>query len=121
MTAMYWLAVALGGAVGAMGRAGIAALLTTGAGFPWQTFVANVIGSVAIGLIWAALERADAPPLWGAFLITGVLGGFTTFSAFSRETLNLFSSGNLVLASIYIFLTIFLCLAGTWLGMSISK
>ena len=44
MTAMYWLAVALGGAVGAMGRAGIAAALTTGAGFPWQPFAAYVIG-----------------------------------------------------------------------------
>ena len=73
MTAMYWLAVALGGAVGAMGRAGIAATLTTGAGFPWQTFAANVIGSVAVGLIWAALDRADAPPLWGAFLILSLI------------------------------------------------
>ena len=76
-------AVALGGAVGAVGRAGIAATLTTGAGFPWHTFAANVIGSVAIGLIWAALNRAEAAPLWSAFLITGVLGGFTTFSTFA--------------------------------------
>ena len=74
MTTMYWLAFALGGAVGAMGRAGIAATLTAGAGFPWHTFAANVIGSVAIGLIWAALNRAEAAPLWSAFLITGVLG-----------------------------------------------
>jgi CrcB protein len=60
MTTMYWLAFALGGAVGAMGRAGIAATLAAGAGFPWHTFAANVIGSVTIGLIWAALNRAEA-------------------------------------------------------------
>jgi len=58
----------------AMGRAGIAATLTAGAGFPWHTFAAKVIGSVAIGLIWAALNRAEAAPQWSAFLITGVLG-----------------------------------------------
>ena len=86
MTTTYWLAVALGGALGAMGRAGIAATLTTGAGFPWHTFAANLIGSVAIGLIWAALNRGEAAPLWSAFLITGVLGGFTTFSTFSLDT-----------------------------------
>ena len=51
MTTMYWLAFALGGAVGAMGRAGIAATLTAGTGFPWHISAANVIGSVAIGLI----------------------------------------------------------------------
>ena len=74
MPTMYWLAFALGGAVGAMGRAGIAATLTAGAGFPLHTLAANVIGSVAIGLIWPALNRAEAAPLWSAFLITGVLG-----------------------------------------------
>ena len=71
MTSMYWLAFAFGGA---MGRAGIAATLTAGAGFPWHIFAANVTGSVAIGLIWAVLNRAEAAPLWSAFLITGVLG-----------------------------------------------
>lgn len=118
---MYWLAVALGGAVGAMGRAGIAALLTTGAGFPWQTFVANVIGSVAIGLIWAALERADAPPLWGAFLITGVLGGFTTFSAFSLETLLLFEQGAWQTAIWYVALSVLSCVVGAGLGVGLIR
>jgi len=45
-------------------------------GFPWHTFAANLIGSVAIGLIWAVLTRAEAALLWSAFLITGVLGGW---------------------------------------------
>ena len=121
MTAMYWLAVALGGAVGAMGRAGIAAALTTEAGFPWQTFAANVIGSAAIGLIWAALERADAPPLWGAFLITGVLGGFTTFSAFSLETLLLFEQGAWQTAIWYVALSVLGCVVGAGLGVGLIR
>jgi len=118
---MYWLAVALGGAAGAMGRAAVAAVLSTGAGFPWQTFFANVIGSVAIGLIWAALERADAPPLWGAFLITGVLGGFTTFSAFSLETLLLFEQGAWQTAIWYVALSLLTCVAGAGLGVGLIR
>ena len=61
MTGMYWLTVAMGGAVGAMGRAAIAAMLTTAGGFPWQTFAANTIGSLTIGVVWAALVEAEAP------------------------------------------------------------
>ena len=118
---MYWLAVALGGAVGAMGREGIAATVTTGAGFPWQTFAANVIGSVAIGLIWAALERADAAPLWGAFLITGVLGGFTTFSAFSLETLLLYEQGAWQTAIWYVALSVLSCVVGAGLGVGLIR
>ena len=118
---MYWLAVSLGGAVGAMGRAGIAATLTTGAGFPWQTFAANVIGSVAVGLIWAALDRADAPPLWGAFLITGVLGGFTTFSAFSLEALLLFEQGAWQTAIWYVALSVLSCVVGAGLGVGLIR
>ena len=121
MTAMYWLAVALGGAMGAMGRAIVEAALTTGAGFPWQTFAANVIGSVAIGLIWAALERADAAPLWGGFLITGVLGGFTTFSAFSLETLLLFGQGAWQTAIWYVALSVLSCVVGTGLGVGLIR
>ena len=86
MTTMYWLAFALGGAVGAMGRAGIAATLTAGAGFPWHTFAANVIGSVAIGLIWAALNRAEAAPLWSAFLITGAWGSWIRCCSLSKAS-----------------------------------
>ena len=118
---MYWLAVALGGAVGAMGRAGIAATLTTEAGFPWQTFAANVIGSVAVGLIWAALDRADAPPLWGAFLITGVLGGFTTFSAFSLEAFLLFEQGAWQTAIWYVALSVLSCVVGASLGIGLIR
>ena len=121
MTTTYWLAVGLGGAVGAMGRAGIAALLTSGAAFPWSTLAANLIGSVAIGLIWAALNRAEAAPLWSAFLITGVLGGFTTFSTFSLDTVLLFEQGAWQTALGYVALSIASCVVGAGLGVGLIR
>jgi len=121
VTGMYWLAVAMGGAVGAMGRAGIAATLTTAGGFPWQTFAANTIGSLAIGVVWAALVKAEAPPLWSAFLITGVLGGFTTFSTFSLETVQLFEQGAWQTALGYVALSLLSCVLGAALGVWVVK
>ena len=121
MTGMYWLAVAMGGAVGAMGRAAIAAMLTTAGSFPWQTFAANTIGSLAIGVVWAALVKAEAPPLWSAFLITGVLGGFTTFSTFSLETVQLFEQGAWQTALGYVALSLLSCVLGAALGLWVVK
>ena len=85
-------AVALGGAVGALSRYGLVlAMARLGAGsFPWATLTANVGGSFLIGLIWTLLEQKsllDSP--WRALLVVGLLGGFTTFSSFSLETLTL--------------------------------
>lgn len=117
MTVAYWVAVAAGGAVGAMGRAGIAAVLTTAGGFPWQTFAANLIGSVAIGLIWATLSRMEAAPLWSAFLITGMLGGFTTFSTFSLDVVLLFEQGAWQAATWYVALSVLCCVLGAGLGV----
>ena len=118
---MYWLAVAMGGAVGAMGRAAIAAMLTTAGSFPWQTFAANTIGSLAIGVVWAALVKAEAPALWSAFLITGVLGGFTTFSTFSLETVQLFEQGAWQTALGYVALSLLSCVLGAALGLWVVK
>ena len=86
------VAVALGGAVGAMGRYGLVlAISRLGVShFPWATLVVNVSGSFLIGLIWTLLEQRsllDSP--WRALLVVGLLGGFTTFSSFSLETLAL--------------------------------
>ena len=85
-------AVALGGAVGALSRYGLVlAMARLGASsFPWATLTANVGGSFLIGLIWTLLEQKsllDSP--WRALLVVGLLGGFTTFSSFSLETLTL--------------------------------
>ena len=121
MTGMYWLAVAMGGAVGAMGRAAIATMLTTAGSFPWQTFAANTIGSLAIGVVWAALVKAEAPALWSAFLITGVLGGFTTFSTFSLEAVQLFEQGAWQTALGYVALSLLSCVSGAGLGLWVIK
>jgi CrcB protein len=90
------LAVALGGALGSLARWGLSGWVQrwSGSGFPWGTFVVNAAGSLAIGVVAAiALERALVSPAVRVFLIVGVLGGFTTFSAFSYETLAMLRDG----------------------------
>ena len=88
--------VALGGALGSLVRWGLSGTVQkwSGATFPWGTFAVNGLGSLAIGWVTAlALERALVPPDTRAFLVPGVLGGFTTFSAYSYETLALIRNG----------------------------
>ena len=97
---MYVAVGALGGALGSVARYAVSlgAARWLGAGFPWGTLIVNVAGSFAIGLL-AALVTADGRPALGgdarAFVMIGLLGGFTTFSSFSLETLNLARSGAL--------------------------
>ena len=96
--------VALGGALGSMLRWGLSGAVQrwTGSAFPWGTFAVNAAGSLAVGLIAAlALERALVSPAVRLFSIVGVLGGFTTFSAFSYETLALLRDGQWLAASGY--------------------
>jgi len=86
------LGVAVGGALGSLLRWWMSGAVQrlTGSVFPWGTFAVNAFGSFAIGVIAAlSLERALVPPAVRVFLITGILGGFTTFSAFSYETFGL--------------------------------
>lgn len=81
-------AVALGGAIGSVARylVGLWATAQFGAGFPWGTVVVNILGSAVIGGLGGALaEGLEMPAPWRLFLITGILGGFTTFSAFSLD------------------------------------
>ena len=90
------LLVGLGGALGSMLRWGLTGVVQRAAGsaFPWGTFAVNVIGSLAIGAFGAlAFERALVPPAVRTFVVPGLLGGFTTFSAFSYETLSLLRDG----------------------------
>lgn len=87
---MTALAVALGGGLGALLRFWVASAVQAGRGtdaFPWGTLVVNVIGCFAMGVVVALVERrvVTAPEV-RAFLAVGVLGGFTTFSAFAQET-----------------------------------
>ena len=120
---MTVLWVALGGALGSVARYAISgvAVRWLGAAFPYATLFVNITGSFTIGLL-AALVAADGRPSLGAdaraFLLVGVLGGFTTFSSFSLETLNLARSGALAPAMLNVAGSVVLCLAAVSLGFA---
>ena len=106
--------VALGGALGAVMRY----LTGLAVPFPFGTLAVNVAGSCAIGILWVAL--ADRSP-WSAFLMTGVLGGFTTFSAFSLDTLRLIDAGRAPMAAVYVLASVGLSLAACAIGATLTK
>ncbi len=122
MTAL--LAIAAGGAAGALFRYGVstavAALL--GRGFPYGTLVVNVAGCLLTGILYVVmLERMVAGPEWRAGLLIGVLGAFTTFSTFSMETLLLVEEGENVRALLNVAGSVLFCLGATWLGMIMGR
>lgn len=112
---MRWLLLAgAGGALGALGRAGVAELVPRSAGgFPWATLIVNVIGCCAIGV--AALRLSPISDGW-RFGVTGVVGGFTTFSAFADETRDLIGSDRPTLALVYVAVTLITGLLAVELG-----
>ena len=112
---MTWLFVFCGGGLGAMARYGLSFLVPrTAGGFPWATFCANMVGALLIGLLAGTLlSREGARGFW----IVGVLGGFTTFSAFSLETVQLIQQRDMLLALIYVVASVLMGLLACWLGM----
>lgn len=116
----------MGSALGGMGRYWLSGLIADryGAAFPWGTIVVNVSGSFLIGLIGALTEsggRLLAPPVAREFLMLGILGGYTTFSSFSLQTLNLAREGEWLYAGANIGLSVVLCLAAVWLGYVVAQ
>jgi len=119
-----WLAVALGGALGALGRYGANGLLfSLAAGrFPLGTLVVNVSGSIAMGVLYVLIiEKGILPAEWRNLLMVGFLGAFTTFSAFSLDALALWQNGHLLLALAYVFGSLILCLGGIALAIFITR
>jgi CrcB protein len=116
-----WMAIAAGSAVGGVLRHLVteAVMRLTGPGFPWGTLAVNVSGSIAIGGV-LALVQLGIPGTWPAparhAAMTGLLGGFTTFSAFSLQTTTLWLSGGSAAAVLNIGLSTGLCLVGCWAG-----
>lgn len=106
--------IALGGALGAMARYWFAAAVTalTGPAFPWGTLIINVSGSFIIGFFGTLNTSLDMK----AFVMVGICGGFTTFSSFSLQTLELARGGNLFRSAMYVLFSAVLCLAFVWLG-----
>jgi CrcB protein len=117
MTQVLW--VALGGALGTLARYGVsvAAARWLGAGFPWGTLVVNMIGGLAMGMLAARVGPEQT--MLRLTLGVGFLGGFTTFSAFSLETVRLMqqqASTGLVYIAASILLSVGACWVGLWLG-----
>ena len=118
------LIVALGGALGASCRYGIGVAAThLGSGhFPWGTFSVNVIGSFILGVLVAVMTFSWSPsPELRAFIVVGVLGGFTTFSAFSLDVVLLIERGWLSLAALYLIGTVALSVGGLFAGMRLTR
>ncbi|WDI31015.1 fluoride efflux transporter CrcB [Hyphococcus flavus] len=124
MNAHIWLAVAAGGAVGAMARHGVSrvALHWLGPNFPWGTLAANVAGSFAMGLVIVWLSaREPANPALRAFLTVGLLGAFTTFSTFSLDVVALYRDRTLTIAGMYVLASVLLSVSGLLLGLFVGR
>lgn len=111
------VAIAVGGAVGALARYGVAVAVPHADGaFPVATFGTNVVGCLLIGVLMAVVERGGAPDWARPALGVGVLGGFTTFSAYALELTGLLDRPVIALA--YLFGTLLAALAATWAGLA---
>lgn len=116
-----FIQVAIGGAIGATARFAVyRAMVWHGPGFPVATTVVNVVGSFVMGLLAVFLAHR-----WGnayaPLLLTGILGGFTTFSAFSLDALTLWERGNASGAVIYVFVSVLLSLAAVIGGLAVGR
>lgn len=114
-----YLAAAAGGALGALGRWGVAeALPRDGGGWPWATLLVNLAGCLVLGLlIGRVLAGSPGPPWLRPFLATGVIGGFTTFSAFAFETVQLTDAGRPLVAAAYVLISVAGGVAASALGL----
>lgn len=122
---LLYLAVALGTAIGGVARAlvSLVAIELAGSGFPWGTLAANVVGSFVIGF-YATLTAPDGRLFVGVrqrhFVMTGICGGFTTFSVFSLETLHLATAGDYRMAALNVVISVVAWLAAVWLGHALA-
>ncbi len=121
---MIWtvLQVATGGALGAVARylTGVATLRLAGPGFPWGTLAVNIAGSFLMGVlvVWLAAKGGNR---FSPLLMTGLLGGFTTFSAFSLDALTLWERGNAQMALIYVAASVILSLMAIAGGLAAAR
>jgi len=123
---LTWFAVATGGALGSMARFWLTGAVAnlTGPRFPWGTLLINILGSFVIGAV-AGLTltpaRMGIHPDVRIFIMVGICGGFTTFSAFSLQTLELLQTGDVFPALLYIAGSVVLCLGFVWFGWWLGR
>jgi len=123
-----YMIIGLGGALGSMLRFGLGSLIDTavqktGQIFPWGTIVVNITGCFVIGFIFtisAGEGRLMLSTLTRQFIMIGILGGYTTFSSFSLQTLTLAQDGQWWGAAANVLLSVVLCLVGVWLGAALA-
>jgi len=118
------IAIAVGGAVGSLLRFAMAngVYKMFGRDFPYGTLAVNILGSLLIGVLFILLiEKLAVSAEWRVGILVGLIGGFTTFSTFSLETFTLLENGAFVKAGLNVLLSVVLCLAATWLGISLGR
>jgi fluoride exporter len=117
------LVISVGGALGSLGRWGLGQAIVAGAGsFPMATFVVNVTGSFAIGLLMVLVLDVWPPSRYvRPFLGVGVLGGYTTFSTYALDTRALVAADRLPVAALYLFGTLVVGLVAVWAGMALAR
>jgi fluoride exporter len=119
-----YLLVFVGGGLGASLRhtINVACARCIGTAFPWGTFIINITGSTVMGLIAGYLAfRGEASQPWRLFLMTGILGGYTTFSAFSLDAALLYERGALGLAAAYVLGSVVLSIGGLFASLALVR
>ena len=114
--------ICLGASLGALSRFYVSNLFLKSetTDIPIGILIVNILGCFLIGFFYN-LMNTDLEKIYTPLLFIGFLGAFTTFSAFTKETLELINSGNFFYASFYVLISVFSCLTATWLGMYITK
>ncbi len=118
------LLVGLGGSIGSIARYLMQKWFASNymQAFPWGTFAVNIIGCFLIGLFWGlSFKSFDNNESWKLFLMTGLCGGFTTFSAFTLEGIGLIKDQKLVLFFSYVAASVVLGLLATYIGIRLTK
>ncbi len=121
---MTYLAVAFGGALGAMSRFFVynVFMRATTSTFPWATLTVNIVGSFLIGIAFVVItERLEMGPEVRGVVTVGFLGAFTTFSTFSMDTIGLLEQGQVGSAIIYVLSSVAVCIIAAWLGLTVAK
>jgi len=120
---MQWPAVFLGGGLASVLRFGVNHLaVNMPLHYPWGTFFGNIISSFVLGMIIGlSLQKSQFNPLLKLFFVTGLCGGFSTFSTFSFETFQLLKEGNYLMGGINILTSIVFCLIAIGLGLALGK
>lgn len=115
-----YLYAGIGGALGAMLRYGLSTI-TVKMNFPIMTFITNLVGAILIGFIVGIAANRDISGNLLLLLKTGFCGGFTTFSTFSLETLNLLEQKDYAVGAAYAVLSLICCVAGVWIGRRLAE